>query len=52
MKSGTHGQKVRYRPDEEPYDMAKPDPRLRGARIKLSARGPHRQHGKRKARRR
>jgi hypothetical protein len=43
-------QKAKYRPDEETFDRANWPARHRGARIKLSARGDHRQH-KRGARR-
>jgi hypothetical protein len=52
MQSEPSKQKLRYRPDEEPYDQEKPDVRMRGARIKLSAKGDKRQHKKRKSRRR
>lgn len=53
MSEGRDKQKARYRPDEEPVERlpAVSEKRLRGSRIKLSSRGPHKQH-KRKAGRR
>jgi hypothetical protein len=44
MKSEGGRQKVRLRPDEKTFDEGRVNERLRGSKMKLSTRGPKRQH--------